>query len=189
MSMKIIINELEKTTIINKSKFIGMVKKIMTKEEGQNILEALKKEYPDATHICYAYRLPNSEKYSDDNEPTGTAGLPILDILRKNDVNYTLAIVIRYFGGVKLGSNGLIRAYSGSISELINDNIKEIEYGYLISIITDYNNSDQLDYLLKDDIIIKKDYQDKITIEAIVKKKTLEKLSNVSYKILDEKII
>lgn len=189
MSMKIIIKELEKTTIINKSKFIGIIKKVMTKDEITNILNLIKDEYSDATHICYAYRLPNSEKYSDDNEPTGTAGLPILDILRKNDVNYTLAIVIRYFGGVKLGSNGLIRAYSNSISELINENIKEIERGYLINIITDYNNSEQLDYLLKNDIIIKKDYQDKITIEAIVKKKTLEKLSNVSYKIIDEKII
>ena len=187
--MKIIINELEKTTIINKSKFISIVKKIMTKNEAEDFLNTLKDKYPDATHICYAYALPNIEKYSDDNEPTGTAGMPILEVLRKNNVNYTMAVVIRYFSGVKLGSNGLIRAYSGCISGLINNNIKDIEQGYLISITMDYSDIDYLEYLLKDDIIIKKDYQDKINMEVIVKKKTLEKLSNVSYKILDEKII
>ena len=187
--MKIIINELEKTNIINKSRFIGIIKKTMTKEDAEDILNDVQKKYSDATHICYAYVLPNIQKYSDDNEPSGTAGLPILEILKKNNVNYTIAIVIRYFGGIKLGSNGLIRAYASSISELINNNIKDIEKGYLINILVDYNNNELIDYLLKDDIIIKKEYQDKINIQAIVKKKTLDKLSNVSYQILDEKII
>lgn len=187
--MKIIVNELEKTNIINKSKFIGIIKKINTKEEVNDLLNTIRKEYSDATHICYAYRLPSIEKYSDDNEPTGTAGLPIFEVLKKNEVIYTIAIVIRYFGGIKLGSNGLIRAYSNTISDLINNNIKDIEQGYLIIITTDYNNSDKIEYLLKDDIIINKNYQDKINIEAIVKKKTLEKLSNVSYEIIEEKII
>lgn len=187
--MKIIVNELEKTNIINKSKFIGIIKKINTKEEVNDLLNTIRKEYSDATHICYAYRLPSIEKYSDDNEPTGTAGLPIFEVLKKNEVIYTIAIVIRYFGGIKLGSNGLIRAYSNTISDLINNNIKDIEQGYLIIITTDYNNSDKIEYLLKDDIIINKNYQDKINIESIVKKKTLEKLSNVSYEIIEEKII
>ena len=189
MSMKIIINELEKTNIINKSRFIGIVKKIMTKEEAESILKETKEKYSDATHICYAYILPNTQKYSDDNEPSGTAGLPILEILKKNDVNYILAIVVRYFGGIKLGSNGLIRAYGNSISELINNNLKDIEIGYLISITSDYNNNDLIDYLLKEDTILEKEYQDKITTLAIVKKETLEKLSNVPYQILEEKII
>ena len=189
MSMKIIINELTNTTIINKSKFIGITKKVMNKDEIEKTLKEIKDEYPDATHICYAYRLPNTEKYSHDNEPMGTAGIPILEVLRKNDITYVVAIVIRYFGGIKLGSNGLIRAYSSSISQLIKDNIKDIEYGYLINIITDYSDIDQLNYLLKNDTIISKDYQDKINIKAIVNKKTLEKLSNVSYQIIDEKII
>ena len=187
--MKIIINELEKINIINKSKFIGIIKKINTKEDANDLLNTIKREYPDATHICYAYRLPSIEKYSDDNEPTGTAGLPILEILKKNEVIYTIAVVVRYFGGIKLGSNGLIRAYSNTIAEIINNNIKDIEQGYLIIITTDYNNSDKIEHLLKDDIIIKKNYQDKINIEAIVKKKTLEKLSNVNYQIIEERII
>ena len=101
----------------------------------------------------------------------------------------TLAVVVRYFGGIKLGSNGLIRAYSNTISTLINDNIKEAETGYIITITDDYSNSKKLDYLLKDDEIISKEYLDKIIIKAIVKKKTLENLSNVNYQILNEIII
>ena len=189
MSMKILINDKENLIIINKSKFIGIVKRVDTKAEALDILDSIKKDHPLATHICYAYILPNTELFSDDNEPSGTAGLPILDVLKKNNLNYVIAIVVRYFGGIKLGSNGLIRAYSNTISTLIKDNIKEAETGYLIKIEENYNNSDLINYLLKDAIIINKDYQDKITIEAIVNKKTLENLSNVNYKIIEEKLI
>lgn len=189
MSMKIIINDNENLIEINKSKFIGIIKKISNKEEAINILDSLKKEYPLATHICYGYILPNTEKYSDDNEPTGTAGIPILDVLKKNNLCYTLAVVIRYFGGIKLGSNGLIRAYSNSISSLLKDNIKDIEIGYVITIEENYDNSKQIDYLLQNDIILNKEYLDIIKIKAIVKKKTLETLSNVNYQIIEEKII
>ena len=189
MPMKILIKDNEKINIINKSKFIGIVKKIMTKEDGLAYLSQIKEKYSDATHICYAYIVLNNEKYSDDNEPIGTAGIPILDILKKNNLDYTLAIVVRYFGGVKLGSNGLVRAYSGIISELVKDNIKDIEEAYLVHIEEEYNNSDKLDYLLKDEEIIHKEYQDKIKIDAIIKKKTLDKLSNVNYKIIEERIV
>lgn len=189
MSMKIIINESNKTNIINKSKFIGVVKKIMNENDAVEILKNIKKEHPSATHICYAYILPNNEKCSDDGEPLGTAGIPILDILKKNKLNYIIAIVIRYFGGIKLGSNGLIRAYSGIIKEILTDNIKEIETAYLIEINENYDKSDLINYLLKDDIILEKEYQDRITIKVIVKKKTLERLSNVSYQIISETII
>ena len=189
MSMKILVNNNENLVIINKSKFIGIVKRIDTKAEALGILNNIKKEHSLATHICYAYILPNNESFNDDGEPSGTAGLPILDVLKKNNLNYIIAVVIRYFGGIKLGSNCLVRAYSNTISSLIKDNIKEAETGYLIKIEENYNNSELLNYLLKDSMIIKKDYQDIITIEAIVNKKTLETLSNVNYKIIEEKLI
>ena len=189
MSMKILINDKENLVIINKSKFIGIIKKIYNKEEANEILENLRKDHPLATHICYAYILPNNEKCSDDGEPDGTAGIPILDVLKKNNLNYIIAIVIRYFGGIKLGSNGLIRAYSNTISSLVKDNIKDTETGYEIEIIENYSNSDLIEYLLKDAIILSKDYQENIIIKAIVKKKTLEKLSNVHYQIIKEIII
>ena len=127
MSMKIIINNQENLIIINKSKFIGIIRKIYNKEEAITILNEVKKNHPLATHICYAYILPNIHKYSDDNEPGGTAGQPILDVLKKNNLNNVIAIVVRYFGGIKLGSNGLIRAYSNTISSLLKDNIKDME--------------------------------------------------------------
>ncbi len=189
MSMKIIRENKEKQNIINKSKFIGIVKKVNSEEEIKEIINNFKKTYPDATHICYAYHLLGKEKCSDDGEPDGTAGKPILGIINKNNLDYLLAVVIRYFGGIKLGSNGLIHAYSSIIKELLIDNTKEIEYGYIIQIIDDYSNSEIINYLLKDEIILEKDYQDKIRIKAIVKKETLEKLSNVSYTIIQETII
>jgi uncharacterized YigZ family protein len=187
--MKIIKNDVENLIIINKSKFIGIVKKVYTLDEVNDLLDKTKEKYSDATHVCYAYILPNKEKYDDDGEPMGTEGIPILDILKKNDLTYIIAIVVRYFGGIKLGSNGLVRAYSNTISSLIKDNIKEIETGYLIKIEEDYNKNDLLDYLLKEANIIKKDYQDKITIEVLVNKKTLDNLSNVKYQIIKETII
>ena len=189
MPMKILVNNNEKINIINKSRFIGIVKKVMTKAEALDYLNEIKNKYSDATHICYAYNILNTQKYSDDGEPEGTAGLPILDILKKNNLDYTIAIVIRYFGGIKLGSNGLVRAYSGIISELVKDNTKDIEEAYLIHIEEDYNNSDLLNYLLKDAEIIKKEYQEKIKIDVIIKKKTLDNLSNVHYNIMEERII
>ena len=187
--MKIIKNNQENLTLINKSKFIGIIKKVSSYEEVTTILNSIKTKYPDATHICYGYILPNIEKYNDDGEPLGTAGLPILDVLKKNELCHVLAIVVRYFGGIKLGSNGLIRAYSNSISNLIKDNIKDSETGYLIEINESYDKNDLINYLLKNSEIITKDYQDKIFIKALVNKKTLDSLSNVNYKIIEEKII
>lgn len=189
MPMKIIIKNKEITYIKEKSKFIGIICKVYTKEEINDILLNIKKDYPDATHITFAYLLPDSKKYSDDNEPSGTAGLPILNILEKNDLCYVLAVVIRYFGGIKLGANGLIRAYSHTISLTLQDNIKDYEKGFLIKIEEDYSKNDQLNYLLKDAVIIKKDYKEKIIMEAIVNKKTLEKLSSINYQIIEEKIL
>ena len=187
--MKIIKNDVENLIIINKSKFIGIVKKVYTLDEVNDLLNKTKEKYSDATHVCYAYILPNKEKYEDDGEPMGTAGIPILDILKKNDLVYTIAIVVRYFGGIKLGSNGLVRAYSNTISSLIKDNIKEIETGYLIEIDEDYSKSELLNYMLKDSKIITKDYQDRIKILVLVNKKTLDNLSNVNYKVIEERII
>ena len=189
MPMKIIKENKEITYIKEKSKFIGFVCKVYNKEEIDGILENLKQQYSDATHICYAYILPDAKKYFDDGEPVGTAGIPILDILEKNDLSYTLASVIRYFGGIKLGASGLVRAYSHTTKDVLEDNIKEIEYGYLIEIIEDYKKNDKINYLLKNSQIIKKEYQNNIKIQVIVNKKTLENLSSIHYHIIEEKLI
>ena len=107
------------TIEIKKSKFIAYYYQITTIEEVTIILETLKKEHKKAKHFPYAYQINNNLKKSDDKEPAGTAGLPILNIILKNNLNNTLIVVVRYFGGIKLGSGGLIRAYMNSAGKVI----------------------------------------------------------------------
>lgn len=103
-----------------KSRFIANVFPVKTEEEAQNYIEAIKKQYWDARHNCYAYQLNGKnplQRYSDDGEPGGTAGMPILDVLRGRDIRDTLVVVTRYFGGTLLGTGGLVRAYGLSAKE------------------------------------------------------------------------
>lgn len=109
----------EHTEIFKKSKFIGLLYKINEVEEVTKILKDLKTKHKKATHITYAYIINNNEKTFDDKEPKNTAGLPILNVLKKNNSNNTLCVVIRYYGGIKLGTGGLIRAYSKTTNNLI----------------------------------------------------------------------
>lgn len=136
--------------IVNKSRFICKLIKVFDEKDIKQILLNTKNEYKNATHYCYAYIIDNKEKCSDDKEPQGSAGLPILNILKKNNLNFVLCIVIRYFGGIKLGKGGLTRAYSNSISntlELIK--INEIKKYYKIKIVIDYDKQKELDNILK----------------------------------------
>ena len=167
--MKSIEKNTEKTYIINKSKFITKLYRINNEEETLNILDGLKKEYKDATHICYAYILENTKRFNDDGEPGGTAGMPILNVLENNELDYILAVVIRYFGGIKLGAGGLVRAYSNSVSETIKNNITEYMLGKQIKITFDYNNVKEIDNLLKDEEIISKDFNEQITYIVNIK--------------------
>ena len=156
--------EAEKELIINKSKFISKTYFINSKEDALKKLDNLNSEYKDATHICYAYRVDNNIKYSDDGEPNNTAGLPIYNVIDKNNLNHVLIVVIRYFGGIKLGAGGLTRAYSNSASLVINDNITELLEGYIIQIILDYNYIKDVEYVLKDIKIQSKNFDEDITI-------------------------
>ncbi len=110
------------TLEIKKSKFIALYYEINTKDEVLNILTELKKEHKKAKHFPYAYKIDMNIKKSDDKEPSNTAGLPILNIIEKNNLNNTLIVIIRYFGGIKLGAGGLLRAYSNSAREVIKLN-------------------------------------------------------------------
>lgn len=121
--MRKIKDVIENTIIIDKSKFITTLYPVETVEEINLILQAARKKYYDATHNCYAYVIDggNVQKCSDDGEPSKTAGFPMLDVLKKNDLTNILAITTRYFGGIKLGAGGLIRAYSSSVSSALKD--------------------------------------------------------------------
>ena len=135
---------------IQKSKFYAVITRIDNLDSVDDKLEEIKKEYKDATHYCYAYILDNYKKCSDDGEPSGTAGLPILNVLEQNDLNHILCVVIRYFGGIKLGAGGLVRAYSKAVTTSL-DRITLISLieGYKLTITTTYENTKYLDYLLK----------------------------------------
>lgn len=113
-----IVHELE----IKKSRFISYLIPIQNEEEFQVNLDQIKKEHPKATHHCYAYILEETgqiQRMSDDGEPSGTAGIPILEVLKQENLTYLMAVVVRYFGGIKLGAGGLIRAYSSATSQAL----------------------------------------------------------------------
>ena len=158
-----ILNNIENTITIKKSKFITKLYRINSISEINDILSNLNKEYKDSTHICYAYIIDNKEKCFDDGEPSATAGLPILNVLKKNNLSNILAVVIRYFGGIKLGVGGLSHAYSSSIIEALKlSSIIELTIGYLIEIEFSYDNVKLIDYILYDKKIIDKTYKDNI---------------------------
>ena len=106
--------------VIQKSKFIAHFKRVETEEEAQAFIQSIKKEHWNATHNCSAYIIGERnehQKANDDGEPSGTAGIPMLEVLRKRHLKDTVVVVTRYFGGIKLGGGGLIRAYGGTVSE------------------------------------------------------------------------
>lgn len=148
--MRILEKNSQNEIIIKKSKFINFLFIIEDEKDINKFLEQIKNHYKDATHYCYAYIL-NEKKYAfDDNEPTGTAGMPILKVLENNNLNYVLAITARYFGGIKLGSGGLIRAYAKSV----NENLKKVklcafEKAYLFEIDIPYELRDVVEQNLK----------------------------------------
>ncbi len=107
--------------IIKKSRFLGFYYELDNIEEVQPILENLKKEHKKAKHFPYAYIIQGTAKKSDDKEPNGTAGLPIYTVLERKKINTALIVVIRYFGGIKLGAGGLFRAYMECASKVIED--------------------------------------------------------------------
>ena len=119
-----------KETVISKSRFLTYVYEITDSLDAQEKITALRKKYYDSTHVCYAYvadELGNDFKFSDDGEPSGTAGIPIYEAIKNGGYKKTLAVVVRYFGGIKLGAGGLVRAYSGCASQCLSS-AKKGEY-------------------------------------------------------------
>ena len=108
--------------IIEKSRFLAYAAHVESETEAKDFLARLRGEHPLATHVCYGYvsdKLGNEQRFSDDNEPQGTAGMPILNVIKAQKLYETAVAVVRYFGGIKLGAGGLTRAYSSSAAEVI----------------------------------------------------------------------
>lgn len=175
--------------IIKNSKFITLLYKINNEDIVKKILNNVKEIYPDATHYCYAYIIDNQKKSSDDGEPSKTAGLPILKVLENNQLNHILAVVVRYFGGIKLGANGLIRAYSKCTSNALKENaIKELIQGYNINITFHYQDIKKIDYLLKDIKINSKTFDNSITYNLDIPTTFLNIIinNNIPYQIIKD---
>src|SRR5699024_4890875 len=115
--------------IINKSRFIGYASPVESEKSAQEFIDTIKQKHKDATHNVFAYIIgqnKNIQRYSDDGEPSGTAGIPILEMMKKEDLTDTVIVVTRYFGGIKLGAGGLVRAYiKGAKCGLESANIVE----------------------------------------------------------------
>ena len=180
--MKTVKYDISNEIIIKNSRFITYIYRL-NNNEISTYLEEIKKLHPKATHYTYAYIYNNNGYSSDDNEPSGTAGRPMLNVLEKEDLNNILVITVRYFGGIKLGAGGLVRAYTKSVTETLKQSkFINLEEGYKIKISFDYPEEKQINYILGDNII-EKQFNDKITYIANISKENINKLNN--YEILE----
>jgi len=154
---------------IEKSRFICYLNRAFNEEEAKAYILRIKKLHPNATHHCSAFLIGEHselQRSNDDGEPSGTAGVPMLESLRMNKMNDVVAVVVRYFGGIKLGAGGLIRAYSKSVSEAIKlapltDKVLTYKYSLTFS----YDLIGKLDYFLAhhDTEILNKEYDERVT--------------------------
>lgn len=165
---------------IKKSKFICHLFRIDNEEQAREYINQIKKEHYKANHNCSAYLLGENfeiQRSSDDGEPSGTAGVPILEVLKKNELQNTLAIVTRYFGGIKLGAGGLIRAYSTSVSEALDKiGIVEGKLQQILAITISYPQLGKLqNYLENEQITIQEiNYLENITVKVAIDIKEIE---------------
>lgn len=143
--------KLEEEIVEKKSKFIGTLFYVKDEMQAQDIIKSIKKQYFDARHNCFAYRIMTEngivERFSDDGEPSGTAGGPMLNILNKNNLCNVLIIVTRYFGGILLGTGGLVRAYSDATTKVIETaTLANETIGVEIEVEIEYNELELLKY-------------------------------------------
>ena len=178
-------NESIAEIIVKKSKFITTLYEENSKDEAEKILQNVRKKYFDAKHHCYAYIIEKIEKCSDDGEPSGTAGAPLLALLKSANLTNVIIIVTRYFGGILLGTGGLVRAYTESAKNAIeNAKIVYKDYGIQFEIEISYNNLKEILFICKNlDInIIKIEYQENVKLlleSTFEEKKELEKSNKI----------
>lgn len=174
----------EHEIIIQKSRFIAHIARTETEEEAQAFISDIKKRHKDATHNCSAYLIGEHDqiqKANDDGEPSGTAGVPILEVLKKRGIKDTTVVVTRYFGGIKLGAGGLIRAYGKSTSEGINvTGIVERKLMKVVSTKMDYTFLGKIENELRSSIYQIKDihYLDLVEIETYIESNALQVFSD-----------
>ncbi len=171
-----------------KSRFIATIAPVETEESALDFIEQTKKKYWDAKHHCFAYIIGRDgglARYSDDGEPTGTAGKPMLEILLSEKVRNIIVVVTRYFGGVLLGTGGLVRAYQAAVKTgLSKCTIIEKQFGRSLFVQTDYNGLGKLQYIAAQEEIpiVSSEYTDSVTVTLFV---TPAKEEHITRRFLD----
>ena len=156
-----------------KSRFIATVQPVASEEEAAGFIARMKKQYWDATHNCSAYVIGDNGEFtrcSDDGEPSGTAGRPMLDVLTRRHITNAAVVVTRYFGGTLLGTGGLVRAYQGAVSEALKECvILHRTEGVIFTIRCDYNDFGKLQYIAAQNgyRILSTDYADSVTLRML----------------------
>ena len=173
---------------IKKSRFICHLRRVKSEEEAQVFIEEVKKEHWKATHNCSAYTIGLNDEIQrahDDGEPSGTAGVPMLEIFLKRELKNVAAVVTRYFGGTKLGAGGLIRAYGGAVNEAVNDiGVVERQLQQLIDVTVTYSQSGKVENALREANYTIQDiqYAENITYQYVIplenKEKFIEDITN-----------
>lgn len=184
---------------INKSRFIGYAKPVETEEEALEFIERINKKHYDATHNCYAYIIGQDamiQRFNDDGEPSGTAGIPMLEVLKKEELVNVVTVATRYFGGVKLGAGGLIRAYTRTAKIGLEAGfIIDMVLHKIIKIRLDYTLYGQVEnYILGEKIEIKDSvYDDAVNLQVYVKEDEVEvfqqKMTDLTSGTVDMEII
>ena len=174
MDKKKIITPGESEVIIKKSRFLGVAAYVESEEEARELVNSIKKEHFSARHVCYAYSIGEENprlKFSDDGEPGGTAGKPILDVINNSGIYNIVIAVTRYFGGVLLGTGGLVRAYTQAAAEAVQAaQVKTVCLCSIYDIALDYSDYDKVMYILSqsDGVMTETQYSDKVTIKATI---------------------
>ncbi len=171
----------EASFIEKRSEFIGYIAPVKTDEEAVNFINTIKAKHRKAKHNVYAYilRKDNISRYSDDGEPQGTAGVPVLDVLQKRGLTDVCVVVTRYFGGILLGGGGLLRAYSHAASLTCDAaHTMDMCLCHRLKICTDYGMYGKLTYILPnfETITVNSDFADSVTLELLVLSKKLSAL-------------
>ncbi|BFL68403.1 MULTISPECIES: YigZ family protein [Staphylococcus] len=166
--------------IINKSHFIAHIRPVQNEEDAKAFINEIKSSHKDATHNCSAYTIGsemNIQKANDDGEPSGTAGVPMLEILKKLEIHNACVVVTRYFGGIKLGGGGLIRAYSGAVRDVIYDIGRvELREAVPVTITISYDLTGKFEYELASAPYMLRNqfYTDKVSYQIDVVKEDYE---------------
>ena len=171
-NMKTIKKPVQSEINIKKSQFICCLYPTKNKKESKEIIHKINQKYSDATHNCTAYIVGDGEGFDDNGEPGGTAGKPMINVLRKNELHNVTAVVTRYFGGIKLGAGGLVRAYSKSVMESVSKaEIVEVEEYSVYEIIFEYADIKTVDSEVRNNSLeaIDKQYSDKVQYQVVSK--------------------